>query len=142
MPEGPIHVVTCFLRRGTRVLLLKRSQDVRTNKGRWAGVSGYVEPGEEPLETAYKELEEEISARPRQVRLLNEGRVQLFSDEEHDTDWAVHPFLFEDLGVEVRLDWEHTEYAWIAPEELSGFQTVGGLERTLAAAMDFDDGGE
>ncbi len=142
MTGGPVHVVTCFLRREGRVLILKRSQDVRTNKGRWAGVSGYVEPGEEPLETAYKELEEETSARPDQLRLVNAGEVQHFLDEEHDIAWAVHPFLFDDLGVEVRLDWEHTDYAWIEPDKLGEYRTVGGLRRTLAAALDVRDGGE
>jgi len=142
LAEGPVHVVTCFLRRGSRVLILKRSQAVRTNKGRWAGVSGYVEPGEEPLETAYKELEEETSARPDQVRLVNVGRVQRLIDEEHGTTWAVHPFLFDDLGVEVSLDWEHTECTWIEPDRLGEYDTVGGLRETLDAALDVDNGAE
>jgi len=40
-------VVTCFLLRraaaGDEVLLLRRSQKVGTYRGRWAGVSGYLE---------------------------------------------------------------------------------------------------
>lgn len=134
--EGPIHVVTSFLRRGTRVLILKRSQDVRTNKGKWAGCSGYVEPGEVPVETAYKELEEEVSAMPDQVRLVREAPPLTFLDAEHDTKWVVHPFLFDDLGVEVEMDWEHTDFRWIEPEELDNFDTVISLKRTLEAALD------
>ncbi|MCK5415322.1 MAG: NUDIX domain-containing protein [Thermoplasmata archaeon] len=134
--EGPIHVVTCFLRRVTLVLLLKRSLSVKTNKGKWAGVSGYVEVGETPLETAYKELEEEVAARPGLVRLVREAKPLTFLDTEHDTTWVVHPFLFDDLGVEVVLDWEHTEFRWIEPEELGSFDTVVSLRRTLEAALD------
>lgn len=134
--EGPIHVVTCFLRRVTLVLLLKRSLSVKTNKGKWAGVSGYVEVGETPLETAYKELEEEVAARPGLVRLVREAEPLTFLDTEHDTTWVVHPFLFDDLGVEVVLDWEHTEFRWIEPEELGSFDTVVSLRRTLEAALD------
>ena len=134
--EGPIHVVTCFLRRGNLVLLLKRSLSVKTNKGKWAGVSGYVEVGETPLETAYKELEEEVAARPGLVRLVREAEPLTFLDTEHDTTWVVHPFLFDDLGVEVVLDWEHTEFRWIEPEELGSFDTVVSLRRTLEAALD------
>ncbi len=136
MTEGPIHVVTCFLMRGDQVLILKRSQGVRTNKGRWAGVSGYVEDGETPLETAYKELKEEVTARSDQVRLVHQAEPLTFHDREHDTIWVVHPFLFEDLGVDVRLDWEHTESTWIEPRELHRYETVESLERTLEAALD------
>ena len=118
------------------VLLLKRSLSVKTNKGKWAGVSGYVEVGETPLETAYKELEEEVAARPGLVRLVREAEPLTFLDTEHDTTWAVHPFLFDDLGVEVVLDWEHTEFRWIEPEELGSFDTVVSLRRTLEAALD------
>ncbi|UCC92782.1 MAG: NUDIX domain-containing protein, partial [Thermoplasmata archaeon] len=106
------------------------------NKGKWAGVSGYVEVDETPMETAYKELEEEVSARPDQIRLVRQAEPLTFLDTEHDTEWVVHPFLFEDLGVEVVLDWEHTEARWIAPEEIGDFDTVVSLKRTLEAALD------
>jgi 8-oxo-dGTP pyrophosphatase MutT (NUDIX family) len=128
-------VVTCFLRRGERVLVLKRSMDVRTNKGKWAGVSGYVEPGETPRETAYKELEEETSATAEQLELVREAPPLTFVDEENETTWVVHPFLFDDRGVEVRLDWEHTDLAWMDPLQLDALDTVMGLRRTLDAAL-------
>ena len=131
----PTHVVTCFLRRGDRVLILRRSQDVLTNKDRWAGVSGYVEPGEEPVQTAYKEMEEEVGARPEQIRLVREAEPIVLLDEEHGTEWAVHPFLFDDLGVEVVLDWEHTESRWVELGELERYDTVMSLGETLDAAL-------
>jgi 8-oxo-dGTP pyrophosphatase MutT (NUDIX family) len=136
--EDTIHVVTCFLRRGTQVLILKRSTGVKTNKEKWAGVSGYVEPDERPIETAYKELEEEVGARPDQIRLVRLAEPLVLRDDAHDTTWVVHPFLFDDLGVEVVLDWEHTEYNWIEPEDIVSFDTVISLRRTLEAALDIE----
>jgi 8-oxo-dGTP pyrophosphatase MutT (NUDIX family) len=129
-------VVTCFLRRGTRVLILKRSQDVRTNKGKWAGVSGYVEADETPIETAYKELKEEVAAGPDVLELVRQAEPLTFRDREHDTIWVVHPFLFDDRGVDVVLDWEHTEHVWIEPRQLGSYDTVASLGRTLEAALD------
>ena len=123
--EDATHVVTC-------------STGVKTNKEKWAGVSGYVEPGERPIETAYKELEEETSARPDQLSLLRVAEPLVFRDDVHDTTWVVHPFLFDDLGVEVVLDWEHTEFTWIEPEEIGSYDTVISLRRTLEAALDID----
>ena len=49
------HVVTCFLEHGGEIPLLRRSQRVGTYKGRWAGVSGYIEEimgGIRPLQDA------------------------------------------------------------------------------------------
>lgn len=131
-----IHVVTCILRRGDQVLILKRSSSVKTNKEKWAGVSGYMEPEETPIETAYKELEEETSAMHDQVRLVREAEPLVFEDAAHDTVWIVHPFLFDDLGVEVVLDWEHTEHAWIELQDLGTYDTVIGFRKTLEAALD------
>jgi hypothetical protein len=55
MPRAPrTEVVTAFVTRGREILVLRRSERVRTYAGRWAAVSGYLEsedplaPGREP----------------------------------------------------------------------------------------------
>ena len=49
-------VVTCFVLRAqagqVEVLLARRSQRVRTYRGAWGGISGYLEPGVGPLQQA------------------------------------------------------------------------------------------
>jgi 8-oxo-dGTP diphosphatase len=129
-------VVTCFLLRrgaaGDEVLLLRRSDRVSTYRGRWAGVSGYLED-ESPLEQAYREIREEVGLSRGDVRLLAEAEPLTFEDESIGMRWAVHLFLFEALRPEaVRLDWEHTESRWVRPEEIAGLETVPGLADGLA----------
>ncbi len=131
-----VHVVTCFLLRrgegGDSILLLRRSDRVGTYRGRWAGVSGYLEAAS-PLEQAYREIEEEVGLGRRDVRLLAEGETLIVPDENIDTRWTVHPFLFEALRPErLRLDWEHTESRWLKPEEMARLETVPGLVDVLA----------
>lgn len=41
-----VKVVTVFLRRGGRILILKRSRKVGSYQGRWAGISGFIEENE------------------------------------------------------------------------------------------------
>jgi 8-oxo-dGTP pyrophosphatase MutT (NUDIX family) len=94
-----------------------------------------VEPGEVPLQTAYKELEEEVGAQRSQLTFVREAEPIVFEDPPTGTLWAVHPFLFDDLGVEVTLDWENVESRWIEPEELDSFDTVPFLKETLEAAL-------
>ncbi len=67
------------------------------------------------------------------VRLLRQAGPFPVLDEEIDTRWTVHLFLFETLRPEgVRLDWEHTESRWVRPEEARRLDTVPGLIEALA----------
>src|SRR5579862_2692359 len=93
----PTHVVSCFLLRRDRgrdeVLLAQRSQRVRTYRGAWAAISGYVEPGVTPLEQAYTEIREETALQRDDVELLRVGEPLPFTDANIGQAWVVHPFL-------------------------------------------------
>ena len=129
-------VVTVFLLRrdqdGDRILVLRRSQRVGSFRGRWAGISGYLE--REPLEQALLEVEEETGLTHDQVQLLRTGIPFEVVDSDRGMTWVVHPFLFAALEPDaVRLDWEHDELRWIEPAEIAGLGTVLDLDRSLAA---------
>jgi uncharacterized protein len=122
-------VVTCILRRKDKILLLKRSQKVGTNKGKWAGVSGFIERGERPEETALKEVAEETGITTARLEAMGAPlRVR-----EGTNVWTIHPFLFEVGDEGVVLDWEHTECKWIALDGLPGYDVVPGFRMVLDA---------
>lgn len=128
------HVVTCFLLRasdgGDEVLILRRSRRVGTYRGRWAGVSGYVEA--EPPAQARREIAEETGLTPEKTTLLKEGEPLAFSDEELNVRWVVHPFLFRVApDVPISVDWEHVDARWVRPEQLSEYETVPRLKEAL-----------
>lgn len=127
-------VVTCVLMHQGKVLLLRRSDRVRTYKGLWGGVAGYVEPGEQPLQTAYKELREETGLTPDLVRLVAQAEPIAFTDvyQGERYDWTIHPFLFELLkDKNLKIDWEHSEYRWVKNEDLPAYQTVPHFPETV-----------
>ena len=128
-------VVTCFVLRrtpaGDEVLLLRRSQQVGTYRGRWAGVSGYLEVSD-PLAQAYREIEEETGLTQDEMTLLQTGEPLEVLDAQAGRRWTVHPFLFEVRpDAQVRVDWEHTEARWVRPEEVFAFETVPQLAEVL-----------
>ncbi len=112
-----------------KVLLLKRAPTHTTNPGKWCFVTGYVEEGETPRETATRELREELGIEAIPSR---EGEIVVVH-----TDWGrtlhVHPFLYEVGDIPIRLEREHVDYAWIDPEEIYGYDFVQQLDEDLMA---------
>jgi 8-oxo-dGTP pyrophosphatase MutT (NUDIX family) len=122
------HVVTCFLEHGGQIMILRRSERVGTYQRRWAGVSGYIEEGRRPLEQTWTEIREEAGLDRDDVELVQEGQPLEVMDVGLGRRWIVHPFRFRVLRPEkIRIDWEHTEVKWIAPEDIDRYETVPKL---------------
>ena len=126
------HVVTSILRNRGKILLLKRSDKVGSYRGQWAGVSGYIEPGEEDEASAKRELEEEIGN--GSLRPTKRLEPQRFRDS--DVVWCVHPFLFDVPSRDVRIDWEHDSYEWVSPEDVGRYPTVPGLQSIVCKLLE------
>ncbi len=125
------HVVTCFLEHGAEIALLRRSGRVGTYKGRWAGVSGYIEEGNTPYQQALEEIKEEVGLSEGDVELAKEGEPLEIVDEELGRKWVVHPFRFGVKTAEkIGIDWEHTELKWIDPRDIGQYETVPNLLET------------
>ncbi len=124
-------VVTCILEdEEENILILKRSNKVGTYKGLWSGVSGYVEEDETPIETAYKEIHEELDLDKEDVELLKTfDPIEVTDIYKGKTyGWKVYSLLFKTRKKsKVQIDWEHTCYRWIKPSELEKFDTVPRL---------------
>lgn len=122
-----MEVTTSILRNQREVLILHRSDKVGSCRGMWAGVSGYVEKDEEPRQTAFREIREELGV--KSPELVKEGAT--IKIRKGERVWAIHPFLFDVQSSKVTTDWEHSEHAWIAPEELVDYPIVPGLDRVF-----------
>ena len=131
-------VVSCILmNQKDKILILKRSDKVGTYKGCWSAIAGYIEKGEKPIDTAYKEIKEEVSLQKKNIIFLKQIDPIEFTDfyEGKRYDWVVYPFLFKHIKGKINIDWEHTEYQWIAPEELANFKTVTHLKDVISKLL-------
>jgi 8-oxo-dGTP diphosphatase len=127
-------VVTCFLESEGEILILRRSGEVGSYRGSWAGVSGYIESTAD--EQALTEIEEETSLKRDDVELLKKGEPLAVEDEGLETRWLVHPYLFRIKDRErIRIDWEHKEARWIRPEDIGNYQTVPKLKEALSRVL-------
>ena len=124
-------VVSCFLESDGEILILRRSGQVGSYQGRWAGVSGYIETTAD--EQALTEIEEETSLSGEDLKLIKKGRPLEVKDDKLGVKWVVHPYLFHIKDRDkIKIDWEHKEVRWIQPKDIDNFETVPNLKETLA----------
>ena len=125
-------IVTSFIKDNEKLLILKRSDKVKSMKGLWAGISGIIEKNEEPLKRAKIEILEEagiIEDKITLVRSVKEMRINSPQYENHE--WEIFPFLFEAKNPIIKLNWENSEFKWINKEELKNYDTVPSLQKVL-----------
>jgi len=125
-------IITCFLKNGDKILIIKRSSKVKSMKGLWAGISGIIERDEPPLTRAKIEIFEELGINDNQIVLLKEAEeMRIKSPQYENHEWAIYPFLFSVENPEIKLNWENSDYKWINVDEISNFETVPSLEKVL-----------
>ena len=125
-------IVTCFITNENKILLLKRSDKVKSMKGLWAGVSGIIEKDELPLARAKREIFEEVGLHEEQIKLLkSEKEMRIISPQYKNHEWLVFPFLFGTENQTIKLNWENSDYRWIGIDEIKNFETVPSLDKVL-----------
>ena len=125
-------IVTTFLTNSDKILLLKRSQKVRSMKNLWAGISGIIEGDEKPVKRAKIEVYEEVGINESNIKLIKEGDVILIESPQYENhQWEVYPFLFSCDNREIKLNWENSDSKWIRVNELNNFVTVPSLDKVL-----------
>lgn len=131
LPAGgrkPRDVAVAVIEDGAgRLLFLLRSQSLLAGPGKWGFCGGGLEAGETPLEAMEREIREELG-----------GEVSLRLEESLDPvaglgqpHLRVHLFRYRWLSGEVRLNEEHTRFAWIAEPEFRTLDVIAGVDADL-----------
>ena len=109
-------VISCLLKNGDDILILKRSKHVGSFQGYWSCISGYLEKGENPVQTAFREVFEETQIQENQIS--KHTYAGPFYPETEEVIFEAHWFLLESKTKEITLDWEHDECQWVNRENL------------------------
>ena len=143
-PDGRINyhqadtalVLTVFVQYNNKILLLKRSDKVSTYKGKWNTVTGYLDEPRPLLEKIYVELREELGVTEDIIDSYHIGESFSFTDPTVQKTWIVHPALVTLKRLpKITLDWEHTEYVWIDPKDMTQYDTVPNLSLSLTRGL-------
>ena len=125
-------VLTCLVKFKDKILILKRSDKVWTYKGKWNSVAGYMDEFKPLRQKALEELNEELGISKEQISNLKLGKPFEFFDEKIKKKWIVHPVLSElKQKPEIKLDFEHTDFKWISPEEIKNYDVVPNLLQSM-----------
>ena len=92
---------------------------------KWAPPRGLIEPDEEPIEAAIRETEEETTLKisdPIEFRVSPNGEIVYHATEQY-------------IG-NVAIDFEHQDFAWVYPNDLTNYDMVPDLESIIAAARE------
>jgi len=125
-------IVTSFIKNNGKLLILKRSDKVKSMKGLWAGISGIIEKNEVPLKRARIEIFEEVGITEDMIKLVRSAEeMRVNSPQYENHEWKIFPFLFEAENPIIKLNWENSEYKWINMEDLKNYNTVPSLQKVL-----------
>ena len=104
-------IVTSFIRNKGKLLILKRSNKVKSMKGLWAGISGIIEKNEEPLERAKIEIFEEVGITEDKITLVKSAETMRVSSPQYENhEWEYFHFYLKSKDTTVKLNWENTEF--------------------------------
>ena len=108
-----------------RVLLLQRGPGAHWMPLKWGPPGGLIEPNEDPLDAAVRETEEETTLKiysPVQFRVSPNGEIIYYATTQY-------------TGT-VTIDFEHEDFAWVYPDDLTNYDMVPDLEAIIAAARE------
>lgn len=123
--------VTAVVLQGDRVLLVRRSDN-----GNWAPVTGIVDPGEHPAQTAEREVLEEtgVSCRVESLVWVNVTEPTVHMNGDH-AQYLDHTFRCRYLGARAHAaDDESSDVGWFAVDDLPGMEP--NLRERIATAID------
>ena len=131
------NIVTSFIKNDDKVLILKRSNKVKSMKCLWAGVSGIIEKDDAtPLDRAKTEIFEETGINEKEIELLKSiEQIKIESAQYRNHKWNIFPFLFKAKNPKIKLNWENSDYNWIKPDEIKNYETVPELEKILFSLL-------
>ncbi len=114
-----VGITTCFICHdgNGRVLLAKRSENARDEKGTWEIGGGGLDFGVTAIDNASREIEEEFATTPKEISFLGYRDIFRKLEDGTPTHWVGIDFLALLHPAETRINEPHkfTDLGWFEP---------------------------
>jgi len=108
--------------------------------GHWGFVKGKIEKGEKLEETFFREAEEEAGLKRENLQILEgfKEKINYFYKKEGETIYKEVIYLIAESNTfDVKLSYEHTDFAWLEYEDAIERITYENDRRVLKKACEF-----
>ncbi|MGI0100323.1 MAG: NUDIX domain-containing protein [Candidatus Micrarchaeaceae archaeon] len=117
--------ITAAILNKNRILLMKRRNiPFTSHPGMWLLLSGSMKRNEKPLETTYREIEEETRIKREELKLPFPGKKVLIVEQKMKGMWYDYFYVLKSSTDRVKLDIENSGYMWIAAKEFAGLESA------------------
>jgi 8-oxo-dGTP diphosphatase len=116
-----------IIRKGGKILVLRRSIDDDHKPGVWETVGGGIDRKNTPQNALKREVEEETGLK---VKILEPFNAFSFKKDTGEFKIGI-TFLCDYAGGKVKLSKEHIDYKWIKPSEFANMKTLPSLHREI-----------
>ncbi|HZC95740.1 MAG TPA: NUDIX hydrolase, partial [Bradyrhizobium sp.] len=129
-PSRPQLAVSGAIFRDGKVLLVRRAR--LPGKGFYSFPGGRVEFGESLHTALHREVDEETGLKIEIVGLA--GWREVLPVTDGGGHYLIMSFAARWIGQEPRLNYEHDDFKWLAPDGLGDLKVTGGLQEVIDAA--------
>jgi ADP-ribose pyrophosphatase YjhB (NUDIX family) len=129
-PARPQLAVSGAIFQGDRVLLVRRARS--PGKGFYSLPGGRVEYGESLHQALAREVDEETALKIDIIGLA--GWREVLPSGPAGGHYLIMSFASHWRAGEVRLNDEHDDFKWLAPDALGDLKVTGGLPEVLESA--------
>ncbi len=113
----------CYIRKNGKTLMIYRNKKENDyHEGKWNGVGGKFEIGENPEECATREVKEETGLSVKSLKM--KGFIS-FPNFDGKNDWHVFLFIIDDFEGEI-IDSNEGELHWINDEDITNLNLWDG----------------
>ncbi len=124
-------VLICFVCYKDKFLILKRSDKVLAYKNLWSTLAGFIDDEKSLDNKVVEEITEELGLDKKDIKEIIQGEVYTYKDKKLGRDWIRHLVIARIANPNIKLNWEHTDYKWITPDEIDRYQLTPGFDENL-----------
>lgn len=106
-------VINCVVKYKDKILLVRRSRQLRLYPTFWNGISGFLDDQKSLKQKVREELKEEININNKMIKKIRLAEIFYVEAPRYKKTWIVFPVLVEIKNDKINLNWEASQHKWL-----------------------------